>query len=198
MAESRELTWEQAGIEDETVTEKDIKAAEGMGMLPPGKYLCEVIESKPRQKDFNDYSCIAAGLKMEVVKALQINGRPPEGDAAEALEGKFIFDDINLASPKEKDGMRNRRILIAKRLGLIPMNANGSVVVHAGVWRKEVIGKQAIVTYIHESYTDKKTQATKISGKVAFDGYEHISAIEKYSGHVVGTGAVSIEDTADI
>lgn len=194
-----ELTWENSQIQDETLTESEIKAAESAGTLPAGVYLAEVVESKPVQKEFKEYSPFAANLKFKVIRAILVNGHKPEGDAGELLEGKNFYDDIVLAHPREKDGMKNRRILAAKRLGLIPATSTGAAIVPAVAWQKDVIGKQAIVTFIHEAYTDKNGNA-KVSPKVAFDGYEHVSAIAtKYVGAGASAAAVAASaDTADI
>ena len=52
-----DLNWDDEGIDiDEEVSEEDIKAAEAMGKVSVGKYLCECVSSEPKQKDFANYS----------------------------------------------------------------------------------------------------------------------------------------------
>ena len=165
-----ELSWDDEGINiDEDVTEQDVKDAEAMGKVPVGRYLCECFDSQPKQHDFNDYSCIQANLRWKILKVLEINGVAVQGDEGEAYEGRTIFDAISLYSPSEKDGMRKRRILVAKRCGLIGGSEDK---ITKAMWKTGIIGKKAIINYIEEEYADKKTGALKKSRKVAFDGYE--------------------------
>ena len=169
MAEENSLSWDDETIDiDEEVTEEDIKAAENSGKVAPGRYLCKCVASEPRQKDFSNYSCIAANLRWEIEKVLELNGVAVQGDEGEAYEGRAIFDDINLYSASEKDGMRKRRILVAKRVGLIG-GSNDKIT--KAMWSKDIIGKRAILDYIEESYIPKGTTVEKKARKVAFDGY---------------------------
>jgi len=163
------LLWDDEGIDiDENVTEEDIRDAEAMGKVAVGRYLCECVASEPKQKDFANYSCIAANLKWEIQSVLELNGIAVQGDEGEAYEGRAIFDDIALYSPLEKDGMRKRRILIAKRVGLIEGSENK---ITKAMWKTGILGKKAIINYIEEVYTDKNGNAKK-SRKVDFSGYE--------------------------
>ena len=169
------LNWDDEGIDvDEDVTEEDIKAAESMGKVPAGKYFCECVDSQPIQKDFANYSCIAANLRWEIQRVLELNGVPVQGDEGEAYEGRAIFDDVALYSPSEKDGMRKRRILIAKRTGLIGGSEDK---ITKAMWQTGIIGKKAVINFIEESYSDKAGIAKK-SRKVAFDGYEDADGME--------------------
>ena len=174
MAEST-LKWDDAGDLDEDVTEEDIKDAEAMGRVAVGRYLCECVASEPKQKDFKEYSCIAANLRWNILKVMELNGVAVQGDEGEAYEGRAIFDDVALYSPSEKDGMRKRRILIAKRCGLIGGSEDK---ITKKMWQTGIIGKKAIINYIEEEYADKKTRALKKSRKVAFDGYESAEGLE--------------------
>jgi len=170
-----DLNWDDEGIDiDEEVSEEDIKAAEAMGKVSVGKYLCECVSSEPKQKDFANYSCIAANLHWQILKVLELNGMAPQGDEGEAYEGRAIFDDVALYSPSEKDGMRKRRILVAKRVGLIGGSEDR---ITKAMWSTGIIGKKAIIDYIEESYVDKNNNNKK-SRKVAFDGYESADGIE--------------------
>jgi hypothetical protein len=170
MADVSSLSWDDdLGDIDEGVTEDEIKDAEAMGKVAVGKYLCECVDSQPKQKDFKDYSCIAAGLRWEIRKVLELNGKAVEGDEGEAYEGRAIFDDVALYSPLEKDGMRKRRILIAKRTGLIGGSTDK---ITKKMWQKDIIGKKVIIEHIEESYTPKGSTVEKKIRKVAFDGYD--------------------------
>ncbi|MFH2100443.1 MAG: hypothetical protein ABIJ95_13090 [Pseudomonadota bacterium] len=147
------------------MTETDQKRADQGGLMPIGKYLCICRTSVPREKHFNAYSCVAANLKWEVVKVLELSGKAPTEAEAEALRGRNIFDDVNMPNPKEKDGMRNRRILVAKRTGLLDGTDGVLKLVH---WKTAIVGKRAVLSIIHEE--DKKTGKTY--AKVPFDGYD--------------------------
>ena len=175
--ETNSLSWEDLDDSsiDEEVTDADLKAAESLGRVPVGKYLCECISSEPRQKDFKNYSCLAANLRWNILKVIELDGQPVKGDAGEIFEGRSIFDDINLYSPAEKDGMRNRRILVAKRTGLIGSSAEK---ITKKMWQVDIIGKKTIITYINDPWFDEKTKTTKPSFKVAFDGYDDLQGIE--------------------
>ena len=173
------LNWDDDDIDiDEEVSEEDIKEAESMGKVAVGRYFCECVGSEPRQKDFANYSCIAANLRWEIQKVLELNSVAVQGDEGEAYEGRAIFDDV-AQKPKlpavEKDGMRKRRILIAKRVGLI---GGSDDKITKEMWKTGIIGKKAIINYIEESWFDEKTKTTKTSRKVAFDGYSSPEGIE--------------------
>ena len=174
--EENTLTWDDdLGEIDEQVTEEAIKNAESMGKVPVGRYFCKCVGSLPKQKDFTNYSCIAVGLRWEILKVLEINGEPVKGDAGEAYEGRAIFDNVALYSPFEKDGMRNRRILIASRTGLIS-SSNDKITKE--MWKNDIIGKNIILNYIEEGYTPKGSTVEKKVRKVAFDGYESADGME--------------------
>lgn len=169
------LNWEDESINiDEDVTEEDIKSAEAMGKVAVGRYLCECVDSQPRQKDFANYSCIAANLKWEIKKVLELNNVEVQGDEGDIWEGRPIYDDVALWAPLEKDGMRKRRILIAKRIGLI---SGSDDKITKAMWKTGIIGKHAVINYIEEAYTDKQGNAKK-SRKVAFDGYESADGMD--------------------
>jgi len=175
MAEST-LSWDDESIDvDEEVSEQDVKDAEAMGKVPVGKYLCECFDSQPRQHDFNDYSCVQANLRWEILKVLELNGVAVKGDEGEAYEGRTIFDAISLYSPSEKDGMRKRRILVAKRCGLIGGSEDK---ITKAMWKTGIIGKRAILNYIEEGYIPKGSTVEKKVRKIAFDGYESADGME--------------------
>lgn len=176
MADENSLSWDDDDIDiDEEVSEEDIKEAESMGKVAVGRYFCECVGSEPKQKDFANYSCIAANLRWEIQKVLELNGVAVQGDEGEAYEGRAIFDDVALYSGMEKDGMRKRRILIAKRVGLI---GGSDDKITKEMWKTGIIGKKAIINYIEEGYIPKGSTVEKKARKVAFDGYESADGIE--------------------
>ena len=170
------LSWDDDDIDiDEEVSEEDIKEAESMGKVAVGRYFCECVGSEPKQKDFANYSCIAANLRWEIQKVLEVNGVAVQGDEGEAYEGRAIFDDVALYSGMEKDGMRKRRILIAKRVGLIDGSDDK---ITKEMWSTGIIGKKVILNYIEEGYIPKGLTVEKKTRKVSFDGYESADGME--------------------
>ena len=177
------IDWKMLELPTENFTEEDIVIAESAGALPIGKYLAEVVATKPVQKDFNAYSCYACNLKMEVVTPLEIDGEAIAKGEREDLQGRFIFDDIILPHDGEKKGFRNRRLLAAKRLGLI---MSTSEQLQPSMWFEDIIGKRAIVTLERESWEDQNgNQKSRV--KVAFDGYDYAN----------GTAAKQNDDAFD-
>jgi hypothetical protein len=167
------LSWNDVPpkVLGQKITEDDFKNADAMSKTPVGLYLCTCVGSKPKQINPKDESgapapsYFVAGLKWKIDQALELNGKPvtEEND----LAGKFIFDDIALFHENEKEAMRNRRVFVAKRLGLITKDnldfpRNG--------WSDLVIGKQALVKVAERSYT--KAGEKKTINAVAFDGYD--------------------------
>ena len=137
------LSWDEVEIPDESVSEEDVSAAESMGKLPVGRWLCTVESSTPRHANLTSYTtlCVAVNLKMCVEQALEVEGRKITGDEGDAYEGRFIWDDVLLEHPEEKDGMRKRRILIAKRFGLI----TGDQAITKQMWQKDIIGGRSLL-----------------------------------------------------
>ena len=168
----------------EKVTEKQMKDAESMGRLPVGKYLCTCIDSRPKQKNPKSEdgspapSYFVANLKWRVDSVVEIDRKPVSGDEGEQYEGRFIFDEIALQKDGEKDGMRNRRIMVAKRTGI--MAATGREI-PTDAWSKLIIGKRALISHVEETYKDK-TGVDQIRRKVAFDGYESADKAVKAGG----------------
>ena len=181
------LNWDDVEISDEMVTEEDVVEAESMGRLPVGKWLCTVEETVPRIANLTNYTCIAVNLKMRVEETIEINGKPVEGDEGNVYEGRFIWDDVLLEHPDEKDGMRKRRILIAKRFGLIA----GDQPITKRMWAEDIIGKQIIITTEEQKWEDK-FGVEKTAIKVAFNGYESVD-----SGYKSVNSATSAADNFD-
>ena len=71
----------------------------------------------------------------------------------------------------EKDGFRNRRILVASRMGLVAPGQK----MNKATWATDVIGKRVILTTEENVYEDKKTKQMKTGfPKVTFAGYESV------------------------
>jgi len=167
-----QLGWDEFDIDAEKVTDEDVKDIDEGGDHPPiGLYLCEVVESTPKQINFNAYACIGTQLKFKIDQVLEIEAKLVEGDEGEKYEGKFLFDDVAFAHEKEKAGMAKRRKYIALRLGLIRPNQ----IIVKSMWRDDVIGKKVIIRTVENKYKDKKTQQEKIGRPNVgfFDGYHY-------------------------
>lgn len=184
MAETKVLSWDDPQIDPtENITEEDVKGAEQLGArIPVGKYLCTCIESAPKQLDFKEYSCIGANLKFRIDKTLELGVKedkkwtfnPVNDDKGEDYEGMFIYDDVAMASPKEKDGMKKRRVLIAERIGLI---SDTTSQITKKMWAGDIVGKQAVITMEENTYTDKNGNE-KFSVRVGFSGYDYADAVK--------------------
>lgn len=194
MTETIEYDWGEVDV-DEEVTEELQKQAEDLTLTTPvGRFVCTVIASKAIEKSFDKYSCIAAALTMRIDGVIEIeqtimdNGKPlvvqgkeqkavrkVDGESKARFEkmyiGKIISDEINLFSPQEKDGMRNRRIYVAKRFGLITNDSDKLTGEH---WGKIIIGRKAIVETKWNRWKDKTTQELRENVKVAFSGYDYL------------------------
>lgn len=161
---SDELNWDFVDSE-ENITKEDIDNAESMGKAPVGKYLCTVESSKPKKRNPDDApSYFVAGLKHRIDRVIEINGRAATEEDQDRWTGKFIFDDVSLPREDEPEALKNRRIMIAKRAGII---SNTSTRIPKNAWRELIIGKQFLIDHIDQ--TDKKTG--KVYRQVAFDGY---------------------------
>lgn len=163
------LSWDDTKIPNEEISEGDLEKAEAMGKLPPMRFLGRCRSSHPKEAKLANYTCYAANLKWEIRDLISIEGKTPTDEQKNMYEGRFVFDDVMLPHPDEKDGMRNRRLLIAKRCGLINSSAKA---IPAEAWRTGIIDKEAIITTERQTYTDKKTGDEKTNVKVAFSGYE--------------------------
>lgn len=194
MADTQTYDWDSVHA-DEAITEQDQKAAENLSSSSPvGKFLCTIVESTAKENAMKEYTCMAASWKMRIDSVLELeqpvfddkgvpvkrDGEqlmkvlPVKDDAKKAADllcaGRFIFDDINLVHMKEKEGMKKRRLFIAKRAGLI---TNASTKMTARMWGPGAIGKQVVVTTAWNTWKDKNTGERKRNVKVTFDGYDY-------------------------
>jgi hypothetical protein len=164
------LKWEQLSIADERLTAQEIKDSDSGGKLPPGKWLCTVESSFPKEAKLKEYTCFAATLKLRIDEVIELNGKPVKDGEGDSYEGQFIFDDIMLPHPEEKQAMKNRRIHVARRLGLIGEDAGRLTM---KMWADDVVGKRVIVFTEDQEYTDKSGNKKTAKGKVPFfDGYD--------------------------
>ena len=163
------ISWEDANIPNEELSEGDLEKAEAMGKLPPMRFLGRCKSIYLKEAHLSNYTCYAANLKWEVIDLITIEGKTPTDEQKNMYEGRFVFDDVMLPHPDEKEGMRNRRRLIAKRCGLV----NGAAkAIPTEAWRTGIIDKEAIITTERQPYKDKRTGEDKTNVKVAFSGYE--------------------------
>ena len=176
---SDELGWGDVEIGDELVTEEDVSAAESMGQMPIGKWLCTVKRTAPRMAQPSNYTseCVSINLKMCIDKAIEVDGKTVGEEESGSYEGRFIWDDVLMEHADEKAGMRKRRILVAKRFGLI----TGDQAITKKMWAEDIIGRPIIITTESQTYDDKfGVEQTKI--KVAFNGYDAVADSNSGSG----------------
>lgn len=177
MAKATKLEWAEIDTDQlsETVSEDDIKNAENGGRPGVGLYLCVCEKSSPKQVNPDDKpSYLAVGLGWKIERTIELNGVKVTGDEGEAMEGRFIWDDISLPSAGEADGVRSRRILVAKRCGIIK---DGSNKIPSDAWSNLIIGKRALIRLAERSYKDKNGNDRTIVA-VPFDGYDYASKVE--------------------
>ncbi|MDX9789044.1 MAG: hypothetical protein RBT11_19875 [Desulfobacterales bacterium] len=177
MANEEQLSWDDLTEDQvgETIEEGAVEDAESMGQRPHGRFLCTCEDSTPRQKNWEKYTALCANLKWRIDTVLGLFDskgelRLPTDQEKDRLEGKYHYDDIVLHDPLEKDGMRKRRLLVAKRCGLIT-NTSGEIPKRA--WAKDIIGKRAVLTTEKTEGKNKEGNPTgKFYVNVAFSGYE--------------------------
>ncbi len=194
MAETVEMNWNEVDV-DENISEQDQKASENVGVTTPvAKMLCTVAESSAVEKTFKEYSCIAASLKFRIddvyeleMPVLDKNNNPIMRDGeplvkrrplndkeraeANALyAGRTLFDEVNLYHAKEKEGMKNRRLFVAKRIGLISTESSQLT---TKMWAAAP-GKQTILTTEWNHWKDKMSGEARKNVRVGFSGYEAV------------------------
>jgi len=164
------LNWDDPQIGgDESFTEDDMKDAESMGKVPVGKYLCVCVESVPREINFRQYATIAAGLKWQIERVIELDNEPVKGDAGDVYIGRFLYDDVAFYHPQEKDGFRKRRLLIARRVGLVK---EGETEITKQMWAHDIVGKRAVLSQVTNTYKGEKRL------QIGFSGYESPESVE--------------------
>lgn len=172
MAERKMMKWDDLNIPDEQVSDEDYGNAESSSDVPPGRYLCECIETRPIERQDNEgkYSYLAVSFRWKILKTLEIKGTPVPENEQDLREGGNIFDEIRLEHRLEKDGMKKRRHFVAKRLGLL---TDTKKTISKAEWATGPIGKRMILSIEDQSYTKAgATTPTIIHGKVKFAGYD--------------------------
>ena len=192
MAETQITPWDQVNV-DESITDTEQAASNDISTSTPvGKFLCRILECNAVEKNFKAYTCYAANLKFAIEKILELeqpllddkgqelkrNGevalkkQPIPADKIEHFEmlhaGKFLFDDVNLYNPAEKEAMKKRRLFVAKKLQIITPQ---SVELPTSAWAN-AIGKKVIIETEWNTWKDKTTGEIKKNVKVAWSGYE--------------------------
>ena len=159
------LYWDQVEIEDEEISQEDIDNAENNGKLPAMKFLGTCESSVPSEAKMTDYTGYQAGLKWVIDEVIECPVGTAASDKDKAqYEGRFQFDNILLGHPDEADWAKNRRIIVAKRCGLI----SGNEKIPGNAWSDLIVGTQAIITTEEKA---SKKDPTKSYVNVAFDGY---------------------------
>lgn len=202
-------TWDTVDV-NETITAADHATSNNLDIQTPvGIFLVSVLESTPVEKTFTAYNCMAAKLKMRIEDVLKIEqplvdskGQPirREGEIVQKVQaipankkdginalyaGRFLFDEVNLFHVKEKEATKNRRLFVAKRLGLITAQ---STTLTTAMWAGAV-GLRAIVITEWNSWTDKTTQELKKNVKVGWSGYDFAENVNVYAPGAAGSGA---------
>lgn len=177
MGKATKLDWNEIDPEKlgESVSEDDIKNAENGGRPGIGLYLCACEKTTPKQVNPDDKpSYLVAGLGWKIERVIELNGVKVEDGEGETLEGKYIWDDIALPHASESDGARSRRILVAKRCGLINDTSRS---LPPDAWSNLIIGKRALIRLTERAYTDKAGNPKTIAS-VPFDGYDYAAKAE--------------------
>lgn len=134
----------------EAMANVDWDGIETGGLVSEGKHLATVKKVGGYLHNFQNYTGPRAKVQ------LQIKEGPDKG--------KFLYDDITLPHPQESDGSRNRRLLIASRMGLIVKGSKDTQTVSWAV----LTGRDALITVEH----NKSTKNNKTYANVTFDGWE--------------------------
>ena len=148
------------------------------GIVSEGQHLALIKKVGGYLHNYADYSGPRAKVQFQIVDG-------PD-------KGKTQFDDISLPHVQESQGTKNRRLLIASRMGLIQKGSKDSTKVN---W-KALEGAQVLITVEHNvSKTNNKTYAN-----VTFDGWQDPAAAPTPpSGVAGGNGGTAGKDTyADI
>ncbi|MGD9732566.1 MAG: hypothetical protein AB7U45_10335 [Desulfamplus sp.] len=195
--QTQTLAWDEVNV-DESITEADQQQSENISIeTPVGKFLCTVIACEAVENVMKEYTCIAAKLKLRIddvieieqqvrdVKGnlIKINGEPllkrlpvpaDKKIGINALyAGRFIFDQVNLAHPKEKDAMKTRRLFVAKKIGIISQHTNRLTGSH---WADSQ-GYQVVVTTEWNVWKDKNTDELKKNVRVGWAGYDFAASL---------------------
>ena len=164
-----QLSWDEVEVEDEEISQEDIDSAESQGKIPPMLFIGTCEDSTPREQHWDDFTGYQANLKWHVDEVLECPvGTPATDKIKDQYEGRYQFDNIPLPHPQEADWMKNKRILVACRCGIIPTSKSK---IPKNAWSDLIIGSQVkIKTEKTKSKKDGKEYVN-----IAFDGYEALS-----------------------
>lgn len=192
MAETQTINWDEIDI-DEEITEADQKMSDDISVeTPVGKFICTVEECNAQENAMSAYTCYAANLKFRIDSVIELE-QPVKDDKGNVVKrngevlhkkmaveadklagvnalyaGRFLFDNVNLAHPKEKDAMKKRRLFVAKKLGIISPQATTMT---GRDWAGSV-GRRVIVDTEWNSWKDKTTGELKKNVRVGWGGYD--------------------------
>ena len=150
---------------------------ESGGLVSEGQHLAVVKKISGYLFNFQAYSGPRAKVMFQIVDG-------PD-------KGKTQFDDISLPHAQESQGTKNRRILIASRMGLIEKGSKDTAKVN---W-KILEGAKVLITVEHNvSKTNGKTYSN-----VTFDGWADPAAAPTPPSEVAnGNGGAAKDTYADI
>lgn len=194
MAETQVTPWDQVNV-DESISESDQAASDDLSNTTPvGLLLCTVVEVDAIEKTLKAYSCYAAKLKMKIDQVLKLeapifddNGQLVKRNGENIMKvqkvpadkidatnktyaGRFVFDDVSLFHPLEKDTIKKRRLFVAKRLGIISKQSTN---LPTSAW-PGAVGKQVLVNTTWNVWEDETTKEIKRNVKVDFfNGYDY-------------------------
>jgi hypothetical protein len=205
MADNTVVTyaWDQVDVE-ETVSETDIKQSDNLGSgTPVGKFLCTLEDITCQENAMKEYTCLAANMKLRIDRVIELEqpviddktGKPIErgrivvmkkmpvkpekqAEANMLYGGQYLYDMVNLAHAKEKQGMKNRRVFVARRLNIITEQefvGNKAIVIPTKAW-PAAKGRQVVVETEWNRWKDKLTGEDRQNVKVKFDGYDFPAA----------------------
>jgi hypothetical protein len=138
----------------ENLATVDWDSIEGGGRVSAGTHLMLVKKVGGYMFNFEKYTGPRAKVQLQVIEG-------PD-------KGKTQYDDISLPHPQESDGSRNRRVLIASRMGLITKGSKET----ANVNWAALTGAQVLITV--EDNVSKKNGKTY--SNVTFDGWQDPAA----------------------
>lgn len=155
----------------------DWDSIEGGGRVSAGTHLCIVKKVGGYLFNFEKYTGPRAKVQLQVLEG-------PD-------KGKTQYDDITLPHPQESDGSRNRRVLIASRMGLITKGSKETANVNWAI----LTGSQVLITV--EDNVSKKNGKTY--SNVTFDGWQDPTAVLEAGAAQTGaaTGGGANKDAYD-
>jgi len=169
---SENIGWDEFETEAEEVTKEEAETIDRDDLdVPIGLFQCVVVDSKPKQIDFNGYSCLGTTLKFEIEECLEIDAKPIEKNEGKELIGCFLFDDVAFAHVDEKPGMAKRRKMVALKLGIVDP---GETIVKS-MWKTDVLGKQIILRTKENIY---EKDGEEIVGRPKVDFFGGYIAVE--------------------